>query len=170
MSPLRWTCKSTRILAAELGRQGYEVGSTKVGELLKSLGYSLQANRKTIEGKQHPDRNAQFEFIAKRVKSQGRSIQPAVSVDTKKKEVLGKLKSDGKSYRKRKDPVQVKTHDFPDKELGKAIPYGVYDIHNDEAGVSIGISHDTAEFAVAAIGRWWKQLAISGIQTQRGSW
>lgn len=158
MSPLRWTCKSTRILAAELGRQGFEVGSTKVGELLKSLGYSLQANRKTIEGKQHPDRNAQFEFIAKRVKSQGRAIQPAISVDTKKKEVLGNLKSDGKSYRKRKEPVKVETHDFPDKKLGKAIPYGVYDIHNDEAGVSVGISHDTAEFAVAAIGRWWTQL------------
>lgn len=158
MSPLRWTCKSTRILSAELKRQGFEVGSTKVGELLKSQGYSLQANRKTIEGKQHPDRNAQFEFIAKRVKSQGRTIQPAISVDTKKKEVLGNLKSDGKSYQKRKDPVKVKTHDFPDAELGKAIPYGVYDIHNDEAGVSIGISHDTAEFAVASIGRWWKQL------------
>jgi len=158
MSPLRWTCKSTRILAAELKRQGFEVGSTKVGELLKSIGYSLQANRKTIEGKQHPDRNAQFEFIAKRVKSQGRANQPAISVDTKKKEVLGNLKSDGKSYRKQNNPLQVNTHDFPDKELGKAVPYGVYDIQNDEAGVSVGISHDTAEFAVAAIGRWWKKL------------
>lgn len=158
MSPLRWTCKSTRILAAELNRQGFEVGSTKVGELLKMLGYSLQANRKTIEGKQHPDRNAQFEFIAKRVKSQSRASQPAISVDTKKKEVLGNLKANGKSYRKQKSPVQVNTHDFPDKELGKAIPYGVYDIQNDEAGVSVGISHDTAEFAVAAIGRWWKRL------------
>ena len=158
MSPLRWTCKSTRILAKELNRQGFEVGSTKVGQLLRAQGYSLQANRKTIEGKQHPDRNAQFEFISKRVKSLIRSKQPAVSVDTKKKEVLGNLKNSGKSYRKSKDPIKVATHDFPDKELGKIVPYGVYDIQNNEAGVSIGISSDTAEFAVAAIRRWWKKL------------
>jgi transposase len=158
MSPLRWTCKSTRILAKELRHQGFEVGSTKVSELLKAQGYSLQANRKTIEGKQHPDRNAQFEFIAKRVKSQARSDQPAISVDTKKKEVLGKLKNPGRNYRKHKDPIKVATHDFPDKELGKAIPYGVYDMRLDEAGVTVGISHDTAEFAVAAIRRWWKKM------------
>ncbi len=158
MSPLRWTCKSTRVLAAELRRQGFDVGSTKVGELLKSQGYSLQANRKTIEGKQHPDRNAQFEFISKRLRSQARINQPSISVDTKKKEVLGNLKNDGKSYRPIKTPKKVSTHDFPSKVLGKAIPYGVYDIANDEAGVSVGISHDTAEFAVAAIRRWWKQL------------
>ena len=158
MSPLRWTCKSTRILASELNRQGFEIGSTKVGQLLRSLGYSLQANRKTIEGKQHPDRNAQFEFIAKRVKSLTRSKQPAISVDTKKKEVIGNLKNSGKSYRRSKDPVKVATHDFPDKELGKAVPYGVYDIQHNEAGVSIGISSDTAQFAVAAIRRWWKKL------------
>lgn len=158
MSPLRWTCKSTRILAGELNRQGFEIGSTKVGQLLRALGYSLQANRKTIEGKQHPDRNAQFEFIAKRVKSLTRSKQPAVSVDTKKKEVLGNLKNSGKLYRRSKDPVKVATHDFPDKELGKAVPYGVYDIQHNEAGVSIGISSDTAQFAVAAIRRWWKKL------------
>ena len=158
MSPLRWTCKSTRILAGELNRQGFEIGSTKVGQLLRTLGYSLQANRKTIEGKQHLDRNAQFEFIAKRVKSLTRSKQPAVSVDTKKKEVLGNLKNSGKLYRRSKDPVKVATHDFPDKELGKAVPYGVYDIQHNEAGVSIGISSDTAQFAVAAIRRWWKKL------------
>lgn len=158
MSPLRWTCKSTRVLAAELRRQGFEVGSTKVGELLKSQGYSLQGNRKTIEGKQHPDRNAQFEFIAKRLRSQARINQPSISVDTKKKEVLGNLKNAGKSYRPIKSPKEVATHDFPNKALGKAVPYGVYDIANDEAGVSVGISHDTAEFAVAAIRRWWKQL------------
>jgi transposase len=158
MSPLRWTCKSTRVLAAELRRQGFEVGSTKVGELLKSQGYSLQANRKTIEGKQHPDRNAQFEFIAKRLRSQARINEPSISVDTKKKEVLGNLKNAGKSYRPTKTPKEVATHDFPNKALGKAVPYGVYDIANDEAGVSVGISHDTAEFAVAAIRRWWKQL------------
>jgi transposase len=158
MSPLRWTCKSTRILAKELRQQGFEVGSTKVSELLKALGYSLQANRKTTEGRQHPDRNAQFEFIAKRFKSYARSDQPAISVDTKKKEVLGKLKNPGRTYRKHKDPIEVATHDFPDKELGKAIPYGVYDMRLDEAGVTVGISHDTAEFAVAAIRRWWKKM------------
>jgi hypothetical protein len=141
-----------------LRQQGFDVGSTKVSELLKSLGYSLQANRKTIEGRQHPDRNAQFEFIAKRVKSQARSGQPAISVDTKKKEVLGKLKNPGGTYRKHKDPIKVATHDFPDKELGKAIPYGVYDMRLDEAGVTVGISHDTAEFAVAAIRRWWGKM------------
>ena len=157
-SPLRWTCKSTRILALELNRQGFEVSSTKVGEMLKSRGYSLQSNRKSIEGKQHPDRNAQFEFIAKRIAANSRSKQPSVSVDTKKKEVLGNLKNAGKTYRKSKSPVEVNTHDFPNKELGKAVPYGVYDIEQNEAGVSIGISSDTAEFAVAAINRWWTKL------------
>lgn len=158
MSPLRWTCKSTKTLAKELTRQGFTVSSVKVGQLLQSRGYSLQSNRKTIEGKQHPDRNAQFEFIAKRISALQRNQQPAVSVDTKKKEVLGKLKNSGKTYRPTKNPTKVKTHDFPDKKLGKAVPYGVYDISRNEAGVSIGISSDTAEFAVAAIRRWWKKL------------
>lgn len=157
-SPLRWTCKSTRILASELNRKGFSVSSTKVGQILKSKGYSLQSNRKTIEGKQHPDRNAQFEFIAKRIAANSRTKQPSVSVDTKKKEVLGNHKNHGKTYRKSKVPVQVTTHDFPDKELGKAVPYGVYDIDRNEAGVTVGISSDTAEFAVAAIGRWWTKL------------
>ena len=158
MSPLRWTCKSTRGLERELKSQGFTIGSTKVGELLKSRGYSLQANRKTLEGKQHPDRNEQFEHIARRVKARQRCGEPAISVDTKKKEPLGKLKNPGKSYRRTGDPVKVKTHDFPDKTLGKAVPYGVYDLEHNEAGVSIGISHDTAEFAIAAIRRWWRQL------------
>jgi transposase len=157
-SPLRWTCKSTRILALELNRQGFDVSSTKVGQILKSRGYSLQSNRKTIEGKQHPDRNAQFEYIAKRITANSRSGQPSISVDTKKKEVLGKLKNPGKTYRQKKSPVEVTTHDFPNKELGKAVPYGVYDIERNEAGVTIGISSDTAEFAVAAIDRWWTKL------------
>ena len=167
MCPLRWTCKSTRILAKELQRQGFRVGSTKVGQLLKAQGYSLQANRKTIEGQQHPDRNAQFEFIAKRVKSLARLQQPAVSVDTKKKEILGKLKRSGRSYRQRKNPIAVNTHDFPDKTKGKAVPYGVYDIQHNEAGVSVGISSDTAEFAVAAIKRWWKRLGRKRYPTAR---
>ena len=158
MSPLKWTVKSTRAIERELRRQGFEVGSTKVGALLKAMGYSLQSNRKTTEGKQHPDRNAQFEFIAKRVKTQSRRSEPAISVDTKKKEVLGNLKNPGRTYRKSKSPREVDTHDFPNKELGKAVPYGVYDIQNDEAGVSVGVSHDTAQFAVASIRRWWRKL------------
>lgn len=158
MSPLRWTCKSTRVLADELDRQGFTVSHTKVGELLRRCGYSLQANRKTIEGKQHPDRDGQFEHIAKRVRAYLRSSQPAISVDTKKKEPLGKMKNPGKVYRRKNDPIKVTTHDFPDKELGKAVPYGVYDLANNEAGVTVGVSHDTAEFAAAAIRRWWTKL------------
>ena len=158
MSPLRWTCKSTKTLSIELQRQGFQVSSVKVGQLLKAAGYSLQANRKTIEGNQHPDRNAQFEFIAKRIAAVQKNNQPAISVDTKKKEVLGNLKNAGKTYRREKDPIKVATHDFPSKELGKAVPYGVYDIGRNEAGVTVGISSDTAEFAVSAIGRWWKRL------------
>jgi transposase len=158
ISPLRWTCKSTRILATELKRQGFQVSSTKVGQMLKSLGYSLQSNRKTIEGKQHPDRNAQFEFISKRIKANDRANQPSVSVDTKKKEVLGNLKNSGQTYRASRQPIEVETHDFPSKELGKAVPYGVYDINRNEAGVTVGIGSDTAEFAVAAIQRWWSKL------------
>jgi hypothetical protein len=158
MSPLRWTCKSTRVLAKELERHGFQVSSTKVGWLLKSQGYSLQANRKTVEGKQHPDRNAQFEHIEARIGAFRRTGQPAISVDTKKKENLGNMKNPGKTYQKKKQPRKVKTHDFPEKELGKAIPYGVYDIHYNEAGVSVGISHDTAEFAIASIRRWWNRM------------
>ncbi|MGB7347394.1 MAG: ISAzo13 family transposase [Pirellulaceae bacterium] len=158
MSTLRWTCKSTRTLAAALKEQGFEISSTKVGELLRSQGYSLQANRKTIEGKQHPDRDAQFQHISKRVKAYQRTGQPVISVDTKKKEPLGNMKNAGKTYRQQGDPVKVSTHDFPSKELGKAVPYGVYDITHNEAGVSVGISHDTAEFAIAAIRRWWKRM------------
>jgi transposase len=158
MSPLRWTCKSTRTLAGELKRQGFRVSPRKVGELLKMKGYSLQANRKTREGKQHPDRNAQFEHINRRMKVCRRQGQPAVSVDTKKKEVLGNRKNAGRTYRRKGKPREVDTHDFPDAKLGKAIPYGVYDLENNEAWVSVGIDHDTAEFAVASIAQWWKRL------------
>ena len=158
MSPLRWTCKSTRALAKELSRQGFRVSHTKIGELLRSQGYSLQANRKTMEGKQHPDRNAQFEHINTRVRAFQRTGQPVISIDTKKKESLGKMKNPGRTYRRQGAPEKVKTHDFPDRELGKAVPYGVYDVTANEAGVSVGISHDTAEFAVAAIRRWWQRL------------
>jgi hypothetical protein len=134
------------------------VSYTKVEQLLKSSGFSLQSNRKTREGAQHPDRNAQFEHIAKRVKARQRRGEPALSVDTKKKEVLGNLKNPGKTYCRKRNPVKVKVHDFPDPELGKAIPYGVYDLNHNEAGVSVGITHDTAEFAVEAIRRWWRRL------------
>ncbi len=158
ISPLRWTCKSTRTLAKELNRQGFTVSSTKVGQLLRSQGYRLQSNRKTVEGKQHPDRDAQFHHIAKRLRTFQRTGQPAISVDTKKKEPLGNMKNQGKTYRPKGNPTKVNTHDFPNKELGKAVPYGVYDLAHNEAGVSVGISHDTAEFAVAAIQRWWTRL------------
>jgi hypothetical protein len=158
MSPLRWTCKGTRTLAAELTRQGFAVGCNTVGRLLRACGYSLQANRKTIEGKQHPDRDVQFRHISRRARAFQRAGQPVISVDTKKKEVLGKMKNPGRTYRRKGDPEKVKTHDFPDKKRGKAVPYGVYDLTLNEAGVSVGISHDTAEFAVAAIRRWWQRL------------
>jgi len=157
-TPLRWTCKSTRSLARELTIQGYKISSTKIGQLLRTQGYSLQANRKTTEGKQHPDRDAQFEHISKRVRAYLRTQQPAISIDTKKKEPLGNMKNAGKVYCPKGKPTKVTTHDFPDKKLGKAVPYGVYDIALNEAGVSVGVSYDTAEFAVAAIDRWWKRM------------
>ena len=158
MLPLRWTCKSSRTLAEELNKQKFIISCTKVGQLLRSEGYSLQSNCKTVEGKQHPDRDAQFQHIAKRARAFGRTGQPAISVDTKKKETLGNIKNKGKIYRPKGDPTKVKTHDFPDKKLGKAVPYGVYDLTHNQAGVSVGISHDTAEFAVASIRRWWTKL------------
>jgi hypothetical protein len=157
-NPLRWTIKSTHQLARTLRQQGYEVSATSVRRMLVAMNYSLQGNRKTREGVQHPDRDGQFRHIAERVKARKRRGEPALSVDTKKKEVLGNLKNAGQTYRPQGDPQKVKTHDFPDPKLGKAVPYGVYDIHGNEAGVSVGISHDTAEFAVGAIRRWWQKL------------
>jgi transposase len=158
MSPLRWTCKSTRSLAEQLTAQGHSVGATKVRQLLKEAGYSLQANRKTQEGKAHPDRDAQFRRINRRVQAQQRGNQPAISVDTKKKEVLGNLKNPGKTWRPKGTPIKVKTHDFPDPTKGKAVPYGVYDLAHNEAWVSVGISSDTAEFAVESIRCWYERL------------
>ncbi|MGL4461580.1 MAG: ISAzo13 family transposase [Planctomycetia bacterium] len=157
-SPLRWTCKSLVNLQRELERQGYRIGKTKIAGLLRSLGYSLQGNRKTREGADHPDRDAQFEHIARRVRAYGRGGRPALSVDAKKKEVLGRKANVGREYRPTGDPVEVDTHDFPDSKLGKAIPYGVYDLRRNEAWVSIGITSDTAEFAVEAVRRWHRQL------------
>jgi transposase len=157
-SPLRWTCKSLTNLETELRQQGFEVGRTKIADILRGLGYSLQGNRKTREGKDHPDRDAQFQHINSRVKTYRRTGRPAISVDTKKKENLGNKANIGREYRPKGSPREVDTHDFPSKEKGKAIPYGVYDIDGNEAWVSIGINCDTAEFAVAAIRRWWKEL------------
>ncbi len=166
-SPLKWTCKSTRELSKELQKHGHAVSRTTVAKLLKEAGYSLQANRKTIEGRQHPDRNAQFEHINRRVKAQRRARQPALSVDTKKKENIGNYKNPGRTWRRTGKPVKVKTHDFPDKKKGKAVPYGVYDIGKNEAWVNVGISHDTAQFAVASIRAWWHRLGRRRYQQKR---
>ena len=157
-SPLRWTSKSTRHLAKELNGQGFEVSHTLVAGLLHDLEYSLQANRKTLEGAGHPDRNAQFEHINEAVKRQLKRGQPAISVDTKKKELVGRFKNAGQAWRPRGNPEPVKVHDFLDPEKGKAIPYGVYDLGRNQGWVSVGVDHDTAAFAVATIRRWWREL------------
>jgi Rhodopirellula transposase DDE domain len=157
-NPLRWTCQSTRRLAKELRRQRFDASASTVRRLLRQMGYSLQANRKTREGKEHPDRDGQFRHIHRRILARRRKREPSISVDTKKKEVLGNLKNSGKSYRPKSKPIEVDVHDFPNPELGKAVPYGVYDIGENEAWVSVGISHDTAEFAVESIRRWWSRL------------
>lgn len=157
-SPLRWTCKSTGKLAEELTRQGHPVTDRTVAAILKEAGYSLQGNRKTREGTQHPDRNAQFEHINNQVKAFHKKRQPVVSVDTKKKEIVGDFRNGGRDWRPKGKPEEVRVHDFPDKQLGKAIPYGVYDLASNEGWVSVGITHDTAEFAVASIHRWWLEM------------
>jgi hypothetical protein len=158
MSPLRWTCKSTRRLADELTQRGHSVSPRTVASLLYQDGYSLQANRKTREGKQHPDRNAQFEYLNAEVKRILDRGQPAISVDTKKKELVGDFKSGGREWRPQGMPEQVRVHDFKDKTLGKVVPYGVYDILNNQGWVSVGIDHDTAQFAVNSIRRWWSEM------------
>ena len=157
-SPLRWTCKSTRRLAEELRRRKFRASPGKVGALLKEAGYSLQANRKTREGLSHPDRDAQFKHINARVCQFQRRSQPVVSVDTKKKELIGDFKNGGREWHRRSKPDEVRVHDFVDKTLGKAIPYGVYDVTNNEGWVSVGIDHDTARFAAEALRRWWKKM------------
>jgi transposase len=157
-SSLRWTCRSVRRLAGELQRQGFQIGRQKVADLLHQAGYSLQANRKTREGGNHPDRNAQFEHIQRRVKALQRRNQPVISVDTKKKELVGDFRNGGREWRPKGKPCEVRVHDFKDTELGKAIPYGVYDLTNNEAWVSVGIDHDTADFAVQTILRWWRTM------------
>ena len=154
-SPLRWTCKSLRQLESELVAQGYAVSHSSIGGLLKGLGYSLQGNRKTLEGTSHPDRNAQFEYINSRVEEAVKIGQPVISVDTKKKELVGQFKNSGKEWRPQGKPEQVNVYDFVDKELGRANPYGVFDLADNSGWVSVGTDHDTASFAVSTIRRWW---------------
>jgi Rhodopirellula transposase DDE domain len=161
MSLLLWTCKSTRNLADALAESGHDLSHQTVSRLLVDLGYSLQANRKTEEGKDHPDRDAQFEHINRRVRSLQRRGQPVVSVDTKKKELVGNYKNPGQEWEPHGRPRRVKSKDFPDKEKGKVAPYGVYDQTTNEGWVNVGISHDTAEFAVESIRRWWYRMGQS---------
>jgi Rhodopirellula transposase DDE domain len=157
-SPLRWTCKSTSHLAQELSLHGHPISARAVAQLLNLAGYSLQGNRKTLEGAAHPDRNAQFEHINAKVKRFQRREQPVISVDTKKKELVGPYKNNGREWQRKGEPERVDIHDFPDPELGKVIPYGVFDMSRNEGWVSVGIDHDTAQFAVQAIGRWWQKM------------
>lgn len=158
MSPLRWTAKSLRTLADELTRLGHPVSASKVGQLLRAMDYSLQAPAKENEGAQHPDRDAQFGHINDEAKAHLDAGQPVISVDTKKKEVVGNLANKGREYQPKGEPTRVDVHDFPDPEVGKAIPFGVYDIGADEGFVVVGDDHDTASFAVATIGRWWDMV------------
>ncbi|MGW3168483.1 ISAzo13 family transposase, partial [Streptomyces sp. NPDC001142] len=155
MSPLRWTTKSTRHLAAELTRQGHRVSADTIGDLLREEGFSLQANAKTVEGRQHPDRDAQFNYINEQAKAHQAGGDPVISVDTKKKELVGNYKNAGREWHREGEPVGVQTHDFPDAEVGKAIPYGVYDLAGNTGWVNVGTDHDTAAFAVESIRRWW---------------
>jgi hypothetical protein len=157
-SPLRWTSKSTTNLATELQNQGFKVCQRTVWSLLDELGYSMQSNRKTREGTDSPDRDEQFLYITKKVEQfQGLNL-PVISVDTKKKELIGRFKNAGKEWNQQGQPEEVNMHDFADKELGKVVPYGVYDLTNNQGWVSVGIDHDTAEFAVSTIRRWWHQM------------
>jgi hypothetical protein len=157
-SPLRWTCKSVRELAETLRTQGHRVSRQLVAELLHTLEYSLQANRKVLEGQQHPDRDAQFEHLNARVQEQLAKGEPAISVDAKKKELVGRFKNGGQELCPKGQPEPVNVHDFVAKQLGRATPYGVYDLARNQGWVSVGIDHDTAEFAVASIQRWWQSM------------
>jgi Rhodopirellula transposase DDE domain len=157
-SPLRWTCKSTRNLAQELNRQGHRVSYRTVAALLHDLDYSLQANRKTREGSSHPDRDAQFEYINRQVRAFQRAGQPVVSVDSKKRELVGDFKNGGQEWRPAGEPEEVRAKDFPDKRLGKVTPSGVYDLTYNEGWVSVGIDHNTARFTTETIRRWWCEM------------
>ena len=158
MSLLKWTSKSTRTIADDLTHRGYPVSAVTVGRCLHEMDYSLQANVKTIEGRQHPDRDAQFRYINTQVKAFLRTGDPVISVDTKKKELVGAFKTAGRTWRPKGEPTAVMTHDFPPLGQGKAIPYGAYDVAQDRALVNVGVTHDTAEFAVESVRRWWRWL------------
>ena len=157
-SPLRWTSKSTRRLAEELGAQGYPVSPQKVGQLLHASGYSLQATQKTLEGTGHPDRNEQFEYLNDQVDAFHARGAPVISVDTKKKELVGAYATAGREWQPQGEPVAVRVHDFIDDRLGKVIPYGVYDLAQNTGWVNVGIDHDTPAFAVESIARWWRGM------------
>lgn len=157
-SPLRWTCKSTYQLSVTLSQKRGPISPSSVGRLLRGSGYSLQSNQKTLEGSSHPDRNEQFNYINNMVRRFQHTGQPVISVDTKKKELIGPFYKAGREWQPKGEPEQVRVYDFIDKDLGKAIPYGVYDITHTEGWVSVGMDHDTAEFAAATIGCWWKKM------------
>ena len=164
MSPLRWTCKSTRQLAGALRERGQAVGYRTVAALLDQAGYSLQAATKTLEGNQHPDRDAQFRYLNDQVKAFLAASQPVVSVDAKKKELVGTFKNGGREWQPQGQPEPVNVHDFPDKQVGKAIPYGVYDVGRNAGWVTVGRDHDTATFAVASLRRWWQAVGRGAYQ------
>jgi hypothetical protein len=155
-SPLRWTCKSTRTLAAELSRQHHPVSHEKVAQFLREMDYSLQGNRKTEEGTDHPDRDAQFQYINDHVRRALAAGRPVISVDTKKKELIGNYENQGRQWRKSKSPARVNGHDFPDPSVPRAYPYGVYDLARNKGFVNVGTDHDTGAFAVASIRGWWR--------------
>ena len=155
-SPLRWTCKSTRTLAAELSRQHHPVSHEKVAQLLRAMDYSLQGNRKTEEGADHPDRDAQFQYINDQVRRALAAGRPVISVDTKKKELIGNYENPGRQWRKSKSPARVNGHDFPAPSVPRAYPYGVYDLARNKGFVNVGTDHDTGAFAVASIRGWWR--------------
>jgi transposase len=167
MSPLRWTTKSTRALADELTAQGHKVSADTVGDLLREEGFSLQGNAKTLEGTRHPDRDAQFRYINEQVKDHQATADPVISVDTKKKELVGEFKNAGRGWRPQGQPVAVRTHDFPGDSAGTAIPYGVYDVTANAGWVNVGTDHDTAAFAVESIRRWWTAAGSSDYPAAR---
>jgi transposase len=167
MSPLRWTVKSTRALADELARRGHKVSADTVADLLREEGFSLQGNAKTIEGTRHPDRDAQFRYINEQVKAHQGAGDPVISVDTKKKELVGEFKNAGRQWRPKGQPAAVRTHDFPSDSAGSAIPYGIYDVTANAGWVNVGTDHDTAAFAVESIRRWWKAAGSSDYPAAR---
>lgn len=168
MSPLRWTCKSTRQLADALTSRGYPISHPVVAELLHEAGYSLQANAKTLEGSAHPDRDAQFRYLNEQVKAFLAQELPVVSVDTKKKELVGPFKNGGREWRPQGQPEPVNVHDFPDPRVGKAIPYGIYDVGRNAGWVNVGQDHDTASFAVASLRRWWQVVGMRSYPAAQG--